>query len=292
MVYTFSDYVIKYEKYLDKRMVNLLNCNKYCDCGSELTLTEEKTSIVCSNEFCAYKVAKRLVQMCKDLIIIGIGDVNALKIVNHFELQSPLQLLAYNPDEDGVLADDISMEKSVDFYNQVQAKELQLWEYLRAANIPAIRDNAMKIMKGLDSFTELFETLDTYGISFIEQQLGLIEKEDYNISAIKVFEGLLQEREVLEHVENYLNVVSVTKEISIVISRGILNYPSKEAFIKTLNGVYRGKVYINLIKTLSLNVDILLWEGIGDLTSKVVKAQKLGIPIMTSSEFLNYLNNK
>ncbi len=291
MFRTFNDFVEEYSHTLDERLVNLLLKRQTCECGHELLINDEKTAILCSNPACPYKVAKRLQQMCKDLQIMGIGETLAFKIVEHLGLSSPIQLLAYEPNEDGVLAENISMERSIEIYEQITSKEYQLWEYLRSANIPAIRDNAVKVMKGIDSFTELYEQLDFGGIGFIEDQLGLSRKEENSIMATQIYEGLMDEKPYLLHVESFLNVPDKSEELTVVISKGINNYPSKEAFINMINTEYSGTVYVNYIKSMSSNVDVLIWEGVGEYTSKVQKAEKLGVPVMTSREFLDYLDS-
>lgn len=292
MFRTFEKFVEEYEYTLDPRLVKLLMSKDTCECGSDLMINEEKTIILCSNAECPFKVSKRLQQMCKDLLIMGIGETLAQKIVEHLGLSSPIQLLAYVPEEDGVLADSISIERCNDFYNQIKSKEYQLWEYLRSANIPSVRDNSVKIMKGVESFTELYEQLDVGGIGFIEDQLGLNRKEENSIMATQIYEGLMNEKPYLLHVEPYLNVPDKTDEITVVISKGINNYPSKEAFINMINARYKGLVYVNYIKTMSSNVNVLIWEGVGEYTSKVQKAEKLGVPIMTSMEFIDYIDSK
>lgn len=291
MFRTFTDYIETYSDYIDPRMVTLLENNLTCECGSEFMLNDEKTIIVCGNSGCPYKVGKRLQQMCQDMSIMGIGEQLALKIVKNLEIESPILMLAYNPDEDGYLADGISDERCWDFYEQIHSKEMQLWEYLRAANIPSIRDNAVKVMKGIDSFEQLYENLDGFGVEFIEDQLGLKKKEEYSIMAMQIYEGLMSERPYLLHVEPYLNIPAVSHELTIAVSRGITGFSSKEAYIKTLNSNFSGRVYLNLVQTMSSNVDILIWEGIGNPTSKVQKAYKLGTPVMTSEEFEDYLSS-
>lgn len=128
---------------LDKRMIDFLETNKYCECGYEHYVNTTMTYMVCSNSCCKFAASKRLLLMLQDLQYKGIGKATCDKICDIVDLSNPLYLFAYDINEDGIIAD-MSYEKCLQLHNFLKTVELPLWKYVYIANI-GLRDNALKL---------------------------------------------------------------------------------------------------------------------------------------------------
>ena len=170
----FSRYIQLHEHDMDDRLIDLMEDKMYCECGAEHAVNLSLTEVVCSNPVCKYKVAKRITQFARDMQILGIGQSLAERIAEKFEIDNPLYLLSYDPSIDGTLGDGVSEEQSYKIYNQIKERNIPrpLWEFLRMANIPKIRDNAQKIMNGW-RVSHNYSNTYKQGYSFIHKQLGL-----------------------------------------------------------------------------------------------------------------------
>lgn len=288
----FSRYIQLHEHDMDDRLIDLMEDKMHCECGAEHAVNLSLTEVVCSNPVCKYKVAKRITQFARDMQILGIGQSLAERIAEKFEIDNPLYLLSYDPSIDGTLGDGVSEEQSYKIYNQIKERNIPrpLWEFLRMANIPKIRDNAQKIMNGVESFSQLQQHLQTGGIPFIHKQLGLSSNSsEQSVMAVTIYNNLIHSIESLVSVEEDLNVYSPSHEISVVISKHVDGFTTKESFIEYVNTKYHGKVYLKKLNSVSKNIDYLVCDDIGGGTNKVRKAQQYGINVIGSVDLLSYL---
>ena len=152
---------------------------------------------------------------------------------------------------------------------------------------PKIRDNAQKIMNGVNSFSELKELLMKKGVRFVHNQLGLNStQEEQSVMSITLYKNLMQSIDSLVDVEDDLNVYNPTNEVSIVISKHVDGFTTKESFIDYVNTKYHGKVYLKKLNSVSKNIDYLICDDIGGGSNKVRKADQYGIGVIGSADLL------
>ena len=81
-------------------------------CGMPTEMSEALTGLHCSNPKCASKVAQRLVAIASSLGVKDLGAARAEKFISTFGIDNPLLIFCYEPETDGQMADNISLEVS------------------------------------------------------------------------------------------------------------------------------------------------------------------------------------
>lgn len=284
MFYTIADY-IKRNPLLDRRMVDYLSRAdvKYCDCGNEHIINDTMTELRCSNENCNLSNGRRLLQFFKDLQYKGIGIATCNDLCSAWDFNNPLNIFMYSPD-DGPLLKSMNSEKTMEVYKFLQKVELPMWQFIRLANI-GIRDNALKVAGDFQSFKSFYDFLETQEkpVLYISKKLG---HSDIGISALNTYEALMQYKDSFLEVEPYLNIKQRNKLLVIAISKELSIGLTKDEFVKRMSQKY--DVDIHRVDSVSKSIFCLINDD-GDKTIKVRKAESMGVPIYTSSEFTNIL---
>lgn len=267
-----------------------------CDvkgCGAPNAVTEGLTALCCTNPFCPEKGVQRMVQLLKDIGVKGLGEANCRKFLENRKNCSPYQIMLYNPETDGVLFEGCSEEVSKKMYEAIKAKRnMPLWEFARIGNVPNIRDQARKLFCDYTSFTEFYKDLEKEGIVFIQRLLG-IEKDKQSVMAMQILKSLQTYKDEFIEAEVVLEVKELKNVINAVMSSSVGGgYKTKSEFENKIHTAYGDKVYVNFLKSLTKECDYLIWSGEGAETSKVVKAKKMGIPIMNGAEFEEFIQKK
>lgn len=277
---------------LSKEFLAILpeNC---ADCGAPTGVTEGLTTLCCTNPFCIEKIVQRMTQLLKDIGIKGLGEANCRKFLKTRKNKTPYQIMLYNPKTDGVLYEGCSLEVSEKLYNMIKSKcNMPLWEFARIGNAPGLRDQARKLFDKYSTFTDFYNDLDKGGIPFVQEKLG-IDKDKVSINATQIYQSLVTYKEEFLEAESILEVKEMKNAINAVISSTVGGkYKTKAEFENTIHKLYGDKIYVNFLKSLTKDCEYLIWAGEGAETSKVVKAKKMGIPIMNGDEFELMLKEK
>ena len=258
-------------------------------CNAPTAVTEGLTALYCTNPFCPEKGVQRMVQLLKDIGVKGLGEANCRKFLEGRKNNSPYQIMLYNPDTDGVLFEGCSEEVSRKIYDAIKAKRnMPLWEFARIGNAPNIRDQARKLFGNYSSFSAFYNDLGNnkdVGVLFVQKLLG-IDEDKVSVNATRIYQSLITFKDEFLEAESVLVVKELKNTINAVISSTVGGkYKTKSEFENAMHTLYGDKVYVNFLKSLTKDCEYLIWSGEGAETSKVVKAKKMGIPIMNGDEF-------
>lgn len=292
---------------LPQEFVDLLP--KECDiCGSATEITETLTMLRCANPQCPEKAVQRMVALMKDIGVKNMGESKCRSFLYNFNVFNPYAIFMYEPDVDGPLYEGCSMDFSESIFEAVQEKKtMLLWEFIKIGNLPGIRDIARKIFIEYDNLDEFYDDMEAGGISFIQKLIGVkgtlenessssfddLDEEDNFISvkAVAIYNTLMQFKEELIESANSVDIMSLdTPVINICISTAVGKpYKSKTDFVSQMNEQYGDKVHLNFLGSVTKDCQFLIWSKEGVPTSKVGKATRYGIPVMTGKEFREYL---
>lgn len=267
---------------------------KICpDCGQPMYISDTLRELYCDNIECPSKLVQRALAMLQDLGVKNFGESRCAKLMAYYNMTSPLEFFGFDAYGYDGSVDGLSQAMCIDFMNELDKHSLMtLWEYVKYANIPNIRDSARLILTSYDDLETFYADLDIYGVDLIQDKLGIkCDGCEVSVRALKIYESFMNHRnELLSNINN----VEITKPLAvfnICISTSVgEGYSSKADFVAKMNERYNGKYHINFLSAVSKGIDYLIWSGVGAVTSKVNKAMKLGIPIVTGNEFRDILD--
>ena len=259
-------------------------------CGADNVITEGLTSLSCSNPFCMEKGVQRLVQLLKDIGVKNLGESKCRSFLQARGASSPYAIFLYNPEKDGVLYDGCSEAFSKQVYEDIQSKRrMPLWEFVRIGNLPNVRDGARKLFSGYSKLSDFYADMEKSGVQLVQKLLAISDKA--SVKAMLIYETLLRYKDELLEGEQALELQTIAKSINVCISSTVgAPYKSKAEFEKAVHDKYSDKVYVNFLKSLTKDCQYLIWGKDGAPTSKVDKAQRCNIPIVTGAEFEDILN--
>lgn len=281
---------------------------KYCpECEYPMEMSETLTQLHCSNPKCPSKVAQRLVAIANSLGVKNLGDARAQKFVNALGLTNPLLIFAYEPDEDGQMAPDISLDVSRDIASQFQSrKKFTLAEYIRIANLPFIQSSAFSLFEGYDDLGEAYKAIESGGVEYIRDRLSIKENGEDTISvrALKVYESLMTFKDdlfqTIDCVEIMpINLPEMTTIRAVCSSEVGEGFRTKAEFYATCNNLYKN-IHIEFGNSVTKKTDYLIWAGADggtfSVTNKVAKARRYqeagsSIKIVSALAFLGILEH-
>lgn len=271
-----------------------------CDaCGAENVLTDTLTKLECSNPKCKEKGVQRLVQMLKDIGLKNMGESKCRSMMEHFECFNPYCIFTYEPDEDGPLFEGCSMEFSYSIYEQVNKyRNMMLWEYVKIGNIPGIRDSARHLFKEYEDLETFYDDLEDGEVEFVQDLLGIKGKsvgdeEDVSVKAISIYEALVMFKDELFEFIDKVNIKNVNKVMNVCISDSAGgDWKTKSEYKEYMNTQYADVIHINFLSSVTKDCDYLIWGKSGAKTSKVKKAEKYGIEIVTGDELIEIIENE
>lgn len=279
---------------LPEKFINTL-ISKCPDCGEPTQISESLRELSCSNPYCKGKVAQRMVAMLTDMGVKNMGESRCLKFIEETGLKYPASILRWEP-TDGSIGD-LSEEFLTGVKNQIdEHRSMMLWEYIKYSNIPYLRDTARELFKGYTDLKQFYALLDSYGDSgvlFIQEQLKIKDEGVLSIRALNIYTSLITYRQELLEGLDYVTIIVPNETLNVCISTSVgKGFSSKADFVNQMNQRYGEVCHINFLSSVTKNCDYLIWSKQGSPTSKVQKATKYGIPIVTGEEFENILREK
>lgn len=217
------------------------------------------TNRKCSNSECYGFVAAKADFARKILKVSGIGFQGCLKDAEMIKAHSPFQL----------------------FKLWGMVPHVTLGTFLRMHCFEGIDNEWDKICQAGNIFTldELYERYDgKWKQLLIENKEQIYENAQYVV---------LAERPV------QMSSTGPDMVLNIMITGTPIGFNSKDDFINTLNLICKGRIVIQHQKTKRQSgVDCLIREPGSTTRGKVEAAQKGGIPILTSEQFIMFLTKK
>ena len=276
---------------------------EFCEtCGAPMEISETLTGLHCSNPRCRDKMVMRIKSVCKDLGILRFGESTIEKFVDYYEPDSPMDIFELQEGMD--LAPDVSPKISYDVIQQIKQKStMQLWEYVMFANIPFVRTSARKIFYGYKTLDEAYDDIESGGIDFIQEKLGISENNTMAVQATKIYNNLIEFKYDLYCGINNVNILDMSdrKQLKVVCSDQVGGrFKTKNEFYAYVNNTF-DTIHVDFLPSVSKDIDYLVWAGADGsparYTSKVQKVERYNekgsnIPIVTASEFIEIISNK
>jgi hypothetical protein len=288
-------------------------------CNAPMQISEALTDLHCSNPRCPVKVKMRMVAMLQSIGVKGVGESTASAILDNFKIDNPLLIWGYVPDEDGAIADGMSMETSRKIYDQLQAKKsYTLWEYVRLAQLPNIQTSALLIFGDYDSLEKAYEDIEKGGVDFIASKLNIKKGTDsegdqpLSIRALKVLETLTLFKKDLFNGLEYIDIIK-KNDGSIISLKAVCSdevgdpFRTKADFYGTVNNRFKDNIHVDFLSSVTKSIDYLIWAGADGsparVTNKVKKVtawneqyknggkQDHEIPILTATQFIAKLES-
>ena len=214
------------------------------------------TNRKCSNEHCVGFVAAKADFARKLLGVKGIGFAACLKDATLIGATSPFQLFR--------------------LWNYTPTVTLE--QFLRMHCFEGVDSEWGMITKKLNLYTldELYEKYDG------KWKQVLIDNKDEIYENAKYVNFFQRPKDII--------TTGPEKVFTIMITGTPNGYPTKDAFINTLNAACKGRIVVIHQKTKRQSgVDFLIREPGSTTRGKVDAARRGGIPIVTSEQFIRYL---
>lgn len=269
-------------------------------CGAPMVISESLTHLHCGNARCKDKLVMRVRQLCKDLGILGMGESCIEKWIESYDPDSPMDLFEMQlgmPMYEGA-----SLDVSNNIIQQViDAKRMQLWEYVMYANIPMVRTSALKLFDGYSNLEEAYADFERGGIPFIQKKLGIVQSEGtVSVNAVKIYQNLMDYKQDLISGINNVDIVDMSDKVKlkVVCSDQVGgNFKTKAEFYSYMNNRFADKIHIEFLPSVSKEIDYLVWAGADGsparYTSKVQKVERYNakggrqIPILTAKQLID-----
>ena len=255
-------------------------------CGSPVSNDESEAAIRCTNTDCPAQLMRHLIHfVSRDAMDIdGLGPAVLEQLVSENLIKSPADL--YKLKSEDIISLERMAEKSAD--NLIKAieksKENELYRLIFALGIRNIGLKAAKLI------CENFLTID-----------DIMNAKATDFSAIDGFGNIMA-----VSLENYFNLESTKQLMAEFKELGLKMKPSKQ---KVAGGIFEGKTFVltGTLPTMTRSEASKLIEENGGKTSssvskktsyvlageeagsKLVKAQNLGVAILSEEEFLSMI---
>lgn len=259
-------------------------------CGYPTVINSALTTLQCLNIRCLSKVVERTQAMAADLGVLGMGSALSYTFLTHFQTLNPLNLFDANTS--------LSLAKSSTAFYKVaeqmesirRTRRFTLGEFVKIANLPYLRNTALKLLQGYSDLDSFYADLDSEGIRFIQKRLGI--DSGASITAKNVYDTLQEFRsDLYEGVELVaLEDLTAVKSLRVCISDSAgEGFSSKKDFMAQAASASSG-YHLTFVDSVSKSLDALIWGG-GRYTSKVKRVESYGgvVPIMSGLEFITAL---
>lgn len=248
------------------------------DCGSPLEY--RPPFLYCTNENCSAPIIKKLTDSCVRIGLKTFGPGTVDKLVNELNIETIDEIFSLTKQEIIGLTGfaDISTNNLFNEINNIKNNNIEDWKLLSSLNIHGIGNDISKIILKYYTLDELIdiENLNIEKLLLIPG-LGQIRVED-------LLDGLKFNEIVLK------NLLSIFENKIIISKNNINNYP-KICFTGKMNNPR--SYYESLAKEkgfepvsiVNKDLSVLVTTDLSRNSSKMVKAKKLGIKIITIQEF-------
>lgn len=262
---------------------------KVCpSCGSMVIREDGEAAIRCTNTECPAQLLRHLIHfVSRDAMDIeGLGSAVLEQLVNNDLVNSPADL--YSLDRDELLNLERMGEKSADnlMSSIEKSKNSELYRLIYALGIRHIGLKAAKLL------TERFNSVEKIYNSSVEDIEAIDGYGRVMAESVKLYFSLSQTKDLINKLKNCgVNMLSgnyqkdtIFEGMTFVLTGTLPTYTRKEAsdIIESLGG----KVTSSVSKKTTY---VLAGEAAG---SKLEKAKKLGITILTEEEFNDKIKNR
>lgn len=270
-------------------------------CGSATEISESLTGLKCSNPRCPDKLIMRIRAICQDIGILDFGESTIEKFLDYYEVTNPLNIFSLR--KGMLISDQISQEVSDKIISQIEEKrDFMLWEYVKVANIPHVQTSAKEIFGGYTTLEEAYADIESGGIEFIREKLGIKKTDEVSVRAMKIYKSLMEFKEDLLECECEVNIISIENklELDVVCSDQVGgDFKKKSEFYSYINNEFADRVHVNFLSSVTKKIDYLVWAGADGSPARYTNKVKTvegwnekgtcNIPIVTAQQFIEMM---
>lgn len=277
-------------------------------CDSPTQITPTLSVLSCTNPRCPSRLARRLDMMLDSLGVKGLGRAGASGVVSNFGMTNPLQIFAYEPNEDGNLAHNVGESASLKLYEQLcRKKTFTLPEYVKLAQLPNIQSSAFDIFGSYSTLEDAYKDIETGNIQFIAEKLGIgkstcdadtlyLEKAESMYTDF--LNGVLSEKSL----RNFLDLeedITLNEELSKMGVEPILEKVKAKIPLSEISSISISVRAVKIYESLMFFKEDL-FEGLNYVNIvnpdvkilKVVCSTSVGEPFENKQEFFDFINEK
>jgi DNA ligase (NAD+) len=237
-------------------------------------LDYQEPELYCLNLDCGGSLVRQLVHAVKTVSIEELGEPTIQKMVDDLEVKSLADILSLEY-EDILTLDGFAETSANTLYDNIQLviKKVEDWKILASLNIKGIGKTLAKQLFSKMTFSEL----TNLSLEELEMQPNFSFERSYTL-----IKGLEENSELIGELYGLMSVVN-TKLTAADTRKTICfsgSLPQKKSFYKSIADT-KG---LNVVASVTSKLTYLVSSG--EQTSKLDKAQKRGIPILTIEEFL------
>lgn len=239
--------------------------------------------------------------ICDDLNIMYFGESTIKKFMEYYIVNNPMCIFALQPGM--VVSDEISKDVSDKIIAQlVEKRNFLLWEYVMYSNLPYLKTNAKKIFQGYRTLEDAYRDIESGGVDFIQQKLGIKCDGEVSVQAMKIYSTLIEYKNDLFECLVDVNIIDLgeKKEIDVVCSDEVgAGFKKKADFYDYVKTHFGEKVHVNFLGSVKKSINYLVWKGADGsparYTSKVRTVEgwnesgKTDIPIVSAEQFINIM---
>lgn len=256
-------------------------------CESELLVSENLKHFRCSNDKCPGHFAAKLENFFEEFQIKGFGRAKCEDIIINNGLTEIYQIFILTPEQ---MCSWNNPDVKYEDWLKIRSITLgvyPLWKVIKSLGLYRIDNLAKDIFMSYDNIVKFYEDLMEHGESLIAQKIG---KKEGKLSYI-IYEELLNNLGAVVNALRFFNIQpAIQKVIKIAITGGVNGWGSKDEFVAYLNGLAKGKFYIDRADSVTKATEVVIAESPSG-SSKYRKAIQYGIPIMSSLEFEQYIKS-
>lgn len=253
-------------------------------CGGELELNENHTAITCENEACKSKLIGRLKKWVETFEIRELAPTTLEKFIDKGLIQNISDL--YKADFSVIASWPGFGERSAEIYqkNIGKATQATLAKFIAGYNIGDIGEKVIQKIIDAKEIKSLEEFKSLSNIDLVCDGVGIK-------TTTKLIEGMSKLFSDMEETNKYVAIERPAEKDSNKLAGKVFCFTGKACLprpqLQAMAEANGGKC----ASSVSKNTTYLVTDDTDTGSSKNKKAQELGIPILTSEEFLAMVNS-
>ena len=248
-------------------------------CGAELELNDNHTDIICTNEACKSKLIGRLKKWVEKFEIRELAPTTLEKFVDKGLIKNISDL--YKADFSVIASWPGFGERSVEIYtkNIAKATTATLAKFIAGYNIGDIGEKVVQKIIDAKGIRELSEFANLRAEDLVCEGVGIT-------TATKLIEGIAAVWEDMTETTKYVSIEIPAEKASNKLAGMVFCFTGKACLPRPQLQAMAEENGGKCASSVSKNTTYLVTDDTDTGSSKNKKAAELGIPVITSEQFL------
>lgn len=270
-----------------------------CECGEELIVNENLTSVECQNPECRIHGSKKLIDLLNILgISVGIGENNSQEIMDILGIGNPVDIFEIDfsaivkPSRYFVIL--TNLEKSI---YKIKSEGIEFYKFIYLFFFKHLgRTRCKDLFSGISNPKEFFDKYPSEVLinEYVSEKLNIMPYRD---TVVMITNDLFNNKEyILDIASNLTFKESVGGEIFYITMTGPilyardddgLNFSNRDKFPEFVSRKYG--INVQAMGLTASKTNYLIMDSNMMSNSKYKKAQKYGIEVINSLEFIGII---